>query len=121
MEQNNHSIADAYTVPLTGKHLMEASAGTGKTYNIVTLFLRMVLAGIPLRKILVVTFTEAATAELVNRVRKGLVAMAHALEGTGQVPEQCAPFLDPSAALGSTCESGSGTFSGGGTPVWAGD
>ncbi|MBR0458060.1 MAG: UvrD-helicase domain-containing protein [Victivallales bacterium] len=96
MEQNNHSIADAYTVPLTGKHLMEASAGTGKTYNIVTLFLRMVLAGIPLRKILVVTFTEAATAELVNRVRKGLVAMTHALEGTGQVPEQCAPFLDPS-------------------------
>jgi exodeoxyribonuclease V beta subunit len=76
----------ACDVPLTGTSLVEASAGTGKTYAITTLVLRLVLErGLPLEKILVVTFTEAATAELRARVRRrideGLAAFDAHLEG----------------------------------------
>jgi exodeoxyribonuclease V beta subunit len=60
--------------PLSGRRLIEASAGTGKTYNIANLFLRLILGhGIeqPLEvdQILVVTFTRAATSELRRRIR----------------------------------------------------
>ncbi len=51
-------------------NLIEASAGTGKTYSIQTLFLRLVvIEGISVQEILVVTFTEAATKELRERLR----------------------------------------------------
>ena len=57
-----------------GTTLLEASAGTGKTYTIAGLVLRYVAeAGVPLARILVVTFTRAATAELRDRVRRRLV------------------------------------------------
>ena len=53
-----------------GPLLLEASAGTGKTYSIAHLFVRLVVErGMPVDRILVVTFTEAATAELRDRVR----------------------------------------------------
>ncbi len=60
--------------PLSGRRLIEASAGTGKTYNIANLFVRLILGdGIeqPLEvdQILVVTFTRAATSELRGRIR----------------------------------------------------
>ena len=59
------------TVSLEGSKLVEASAGTGKTYSIAVLVLRLVLEReIPLPKILMVTFTKAATAELEARIRK---------------------------------------------------
>jgi exodeoxyribonuclease V beta subunit len=63
------------TGPLpTGTTLLEASAGTGKTYTIAGLVLRYVAeAGVPLARILVVTFTRAATAELRDRVRRRMV------------------------------------------------
>ena len=54
--------------------LLEASAGTGKTYSIADLYLRLVVErDLPVAAILVVTFTKAATAELRDRVRKRLV------------------------------------------------
>ncbi|MEN9677209.1 MAG: helicase/exodeoxyribonuclease beta subunit [Verrucomicrobiota bacterium] len=57
----------------SGVTLLEASAGTGKTFAIAGLFLRMVVeAGIEVSQILVVTFTEAATAELRGRIRERL-------------------------------------------------
>lgn len=66
------------SLPLYGERLIEASAGTGKTYTIAALYLRLLL-GLggeaaftrPLRvdEILVVTFTEAATGELRERIR----------------------------------------------------
>jgi exodeoxyribonuclease V beta subunit len=58
-------------VPLASTTLIEASAGTGKTYTITTLYLRCLLE-LPLdvRQILVVTYTKAATAELRDRVRR---------------------------------------------------
>ena len=64
---------DATGAPLSGTMLVEASAGTGKTYTITTLFVRLVAEeGIPVKDIVVVTFTEAATAELRGRIRARL-------------------------------------------------
>ena len=61
------------TAPLQGINLIEASAGTGKTYTITTLFIRLILEQhLPVDNILVVTFTEAATEELRDRVRRRL-------------------------------------------------
>ncbi|MBE4192378.1 exodeoxyribonuclease V subunit beta [Vibrio parahaemolyticus] len=67
------------TFPLHGARLIEASAGTGKTFTIAGLYLRLLLGHgsaetrhrVPLTvdQILVVTFTEAATAELRDRIR----------------------------------------------------
>lgn len=68
-----------YDLPLDGAHLIEASAGTGKTFTIATLVLRLILeAGLTIDQILVVTFTRAATAELRDRIRRRL-AEAHAI------------------------------------------
>lgn len=63
---------DALTVPLdSGVTLVEASAGTGKTFAITRLVLRLLLERKveSLSQILVVTFTEKATQELVTRIR----------------------------------------------------
>jgi len=64
---------DPLRIPLRGLTLIEASAGTGKTYGIATLYLRMLLElGLEVDRILVVTFTEAATEELRDRIRRRL-------------------------------------------------
>ncbi|WP_028488054.1 exodeoxyribonuclease V subunit beta [Thiothrix lacustris] len=64
---------DAKAVPLAGTNLIEASAGTGKTWTISWLYLRLVAVyGLPVDKVLVVTYTDAATAELRDRIRKRL-------------------------------------------------
>ena len=52
-----------------GVTMIEASAGTGKTFALTRLYLSAILAGHPVERILVVTFTEAATAELRGRLR----------------------------------------------------
>lgn len=63
----------ASAAPLAGANLVEASAGTGKTYAIATLFVRFVAErGIGVADILVVTYTRAATAELRDRIRSRL-------------------------------------------------
>jgi len=72
---NSAIILDAeqtLRLPLPGVKLIEASAGTGKTYAISNLYLRYVLAGFQVSHILVVTFTNAATEELRGRIRKRL-------------------------------------------------
>lgn len=57
-------------IELSGKNLIEASAGTGKTYAIACLYLRLVIeTGLTPDQILVVTYTEAATEELRGRIR----------------------------------------------------
>ena len=59
--------------PLEGTNLIEASAGTGKTYAITGLFIRLILEkNLSVNEILVVTFTEAATGELKDRIRTRL-------------------------------------------------
>jgi len=67
---------DTLTFPLFGASLIEASAGTGKTYTIVNLYIRLLLghdcAPLGVEQILVVTFTNAATGELKERIRQRL-------------------------------------------------
>lgn len=66
---------DCSSEPLTrGVSLLEASAGTGKTYALARIFLRLVAEeGVEVNKILTVTFTTAATEELRDRIRTLLV------------------------------------------------
>lgn len=61
---------DPLRLPLIGERLIEASAGTGKTFTIAALYLRLLLGlggeaaqprAISVEELLVVTFTEAAT------------------------------------------------------------
>ena len=60
---------DMLKSPLEGTNLIEASAGTGKTYTIAGLFLRLILEKwLSVDEILVVTFTESATEELKERI-----------------------------------------------------
>ncbi len=81
---------DPQTTPLAGAHLIEASAGTGKTYTITSLYLRLLLEGELLpEEILVVTFTEAATKELAERIRVRLRDCLSVFEGA----ESADPFL----------------------------
>lgn len=62
---------EIFKVPLNGTSLVESSAGTGKTYNIASLYVRAILElGLEPSQILVMTFTEAATAELKARLRE---------------------------------------------------
>jgi exodeoxyribonuclease V beta subunit len=66
----NFKDFNASIVPLSGSNLIEASAGTGKTYSIAILTLRLILENeIPIKEILMVTFTKAAVAELEERIR----------------------------------------------------
>jgi exodeoxyribonuclease V beta subunit len=65
---------DLINTPLEGINLIEASAGTGKTYTIEGLFLRLILEKqFLIDQILVVTFTKAATEELRDRIRVKLL------------------------------------------------
>ncbi|MBL7704046.1 MAG: UvrD-helicase domain-containing protein [Taibaiella sp.] len=67
---NNTLPFDVRTVPLSGKNLVEASAGTGKTFSIGILILRMILEKqVPLENQLIVTYTNFAVAELQERIR----------------------------------------------------
>lgn len=69
-----------HEVPLQGVQLVEASAGTGKTHALTDLIVRLVVeAGCPIRSVLAVTFTVAATDELKVRVRERLSALAERL------------------------------------------
>lgn len=71
--QSARPTLDVVRLPLEGVHLIEASAGTGKTYNIAALFLRLIIeAELPIEQILAVTFTKMATSELRDRVEKRL-------------------------------------------------
>jgi len=93
-------LLDALTFPLHGSRLIEASAGTGKTWTIAALYLRLVLGhggddgfARPLMppEILVMTFTRAATRELSNRVRERLVQAAACFRGEADADD---PYLE---------------------------
>ncbi len=73
---------DVLSCPLDGIRLVEASAGTGKTWNICGLYLRLLLErALPVESLLVVTFTKAATAELSGRIRARIAETVGVLEG----------------------------------------
>ena len=82
--KSNSIEFDLINSNLGGRNLIESSAGTGKTYTISRLFLRLVLEKrIEISKILVVTFTEAATEELRQRIRDILNKARKAFETGG--------------------------------------
>src|SRR5512138_165357 len=77
--------------PIEGMNVLEASAGTGKTFTIAGLYLRLVLEQqFDVNNILVLTFTEAATAELHQRIRntlkRALRAFMRRIEGEEDEP-----------------------------------
>eukprot|EP00163_Fabomonas_tropica_P022334 TRINITY_DN3895_c0_g1_i1.p1 TRINITY_DN3895_c0_g1~~TRINITY_DN3895_c0_g1_i1.p1 ORF type:complete len:1242 (-),score=228.89 TRINITY_DN3895_c0_g1_i1:3381-7106(-) len=87
MTSNRNPNLDPLTLPLNGSTLIEASAGTGKTFTIAILYVRLVLGhgqqdqsplagGMLPPNLLVVTFTDAATKELRERIRNRLTQAA---------------------------------------------
>ncbi|MCF8216645.1 MAG: UvrD-helicase domain-containing protein [Chlorobium sp.] len=75
-------ILDHSTVALSGMNLIEASAGTGKTWAITSLYLRLLLEKeLRPEQILVVTYTEAATMELHARIRRRIRQALDAMRG----------------------------------------
>ncbi len=89
------AVTDPYLdLPLDGLRLIEASAGTGKTFTLATLFTRLVVErGLRMGQILAVTFTDAATQELRKRIRERLALAARLVD---QAP---AADDDPETAL----------------------
>ena len=96
------SPLETSSFPLFDHQLIEASAGTGKTYTIANLYLRLLIGHggsdsqaerryMP-HELLVVTFTEAATQELKQRIRKRIQVAQHAFV-THQAPADD-PFLN---------------------------
>lgn len=100
---NTHKL-DVLTLPLQGVQLIEASAGTGKTWTLAALYVRLVLGhgrqgqGLMPPQILVMTFTEAATAELRDRIRARLAQAAQFFRG--QAPSADDFLHDLQATLG---------------------
>ena len=83
---------DLFNCPLDGISLIEASAGTGKTWNICGLYMRLLLErGLQVQQILVVTFTNAATAELRERIRSRIAETLARLRSGPASPD---PFVD---------------------------
>ena len=83
------------TFPLTGNRLIEASAGTGKTYTITNLYIRLLLGHgrqrpLPVDSILVLTFTNAATEELKHRIRQRIVEAKQVFNTADELDD---PFL----------------------------
>ncbi|HVL07289.1 MAG TPA: UvrD-helicase domain-containing protein [Acidimicrobiales bacterium] len=74
----------------SGVTVLEASAGTGKTFTIAALATRYVAGGLPLEHLLIVTFTRMATSELRDRVRERMVSaeqgLSRVLLGAGPDP-----------------------------------
>lgn len=94
---------DPLRFPLHGSRLIEASAGTGKTFTIAALYVRLVLGhggpDAPPRaftppEILVVTFTEAATHELRDRIRTRLAEAARCFRADPACVPPSAPGED---------------------------
>ena len=83
-------IFDAIATPLEkGVNLVEASAGTGKTYAIAMLVLRaLVELPITIDQVLVVTFTVATTEELKERIRTRISCARDVLRGVNKVEDE---------------------------------
>lgn len=76
-------VFDWKKTPLKGRFLIEASAGTGKTFSLIRFIVRLIMEGdapIKINEILAVTFTVAATAELKKRLKELLLTIREARE-----------------------------------------
>ena len=89
-------------MPLQGRVLIEASAGTGKTWNIGLIYLRLLLEReLRVEQILVTTFTDAAAQELRERLRRRLIEAEHLLAAV--TPEPAADDHSLQNYLSSLC------------------
>lgn len=80
---------DLCTSDIFGRYLIEASAGTGKTYSLEHLVLRFIVeAQVPVDRILIVTFTKAATAEIKERVHKVLRRISRAMSSGEELKDK---------------------------------
>ena len=92
---------DPLAVPLGDTTLIEASAGTGKTWTLATLYLRLLVeARLEVGQILVVTYTNAATAELRDRIRSRVREAVTVFE---QAAAGTPPDAEPLASLVRRC------------------
>lgn len=82
------NVDEMLGLKLDGIKLIEASAGTGKTYTIANLYLRYILDGRLSSEILVVTFTKAATEELRGRIRLRLYEALNLLQSPKDSKDQ---------------------------------
>ena len=88
------NIFDLYTANLDGTKLIEASAGTGKTFTLSGLYIRYIVEKqLTPEKILVLTFTKAATTELKTRLRQQLIQCRNHLQGRKTVDKAQQPQL----------------------------
>ena len=85
MELKDFSLDDFNT---NQSLFIEASAGTGKTYTIQLMVAKMIAEGTPLKKILIVTYTEKAAGELKDRIRKKIVDVLK----NNRIDEKSAPL-----------------------------
>ncbi|WP_027484827.1 UvrD-helicase domain-containing protein [Rhodanobacter sp. OR87] len=91
---------DWRAMPLHGRVLIEASAGTGKTWNIGVIYLRLLLErGLRVEQVLVTTFTDAAAQELRERLRRRLVEAERLLEAAARDAASVDPLESWLAAL----------------------
>ncbi len=98
MRRLEHSI-----VELSGMNLIEASAGTGKTYAVASLYLRLLVEKkLRPEQILVVTYTEAATKELRARIRSRIREAIEVMEGAETKDAFLISFYDKSLITGIT-------------------
>src|SRR3990167_375227 len=81
--------------PIFGSHLLEASAGTGKTFAIEHAFVRILLEteDLEVEQILVVTFTRSATRDLKSRIRANLEEAKHRIALQNDEWEYLVPYL----------------------------
>ena len=98
LQNNDLSLSMAFD----GIRLIEASAGTGKTFTIAGLYARLVIEeNVPLRNILVMTFTRAACDELRTRLRQRLQLCAALVDDPACAPDGPEPDTDePEKRLG---------------------
>ena len=90
---------DLFSAPLEGISLIEASAGTGKTWTITGLYVRLIAeVGYRVEQVLVVTYTKAATAELRERIRKRLAEALVGMLGGEPVDEFCRTLVERACA-----------------------
>ncbi|MDE3055172.1 MAG: UvrD-helicase domain-containing protein [Verrucomicrobiota bacterium] len=85
--------------PLFGSHLLEASAGTGKTFAMEQVVVRLLLEEVSLEKILAITFTRSAARDLRSRIRAGIQKVLFFLEN-GEAPwDYLQPYIGEKKAI----------------------
>ena len=91
---NDHETTRRIVSDLDANFIVEAGAGTGKTYALVSRVVALVKSGVPMPQIVAITFTEAAAAELAERIRSRMEQLLDA-----DHPANAADLL-PAATMG---------------------